>query len=75
MATPMLFPITIGGFQGSTQLDHLLMDSQGGILMGGYTSDDSLTTRPFYLAYLPDGASTYAWVYSLTDYYSQVSLS
>ena len=51
------------------------MDSQGGILMGGYTSDDSLTSNPFYLAYLPDGASTYAWFYSLTDYYDQVSLS
>jgi hypothetical protein len=51
------------------------MDSQGGILMGGYTSDDSLTSNPFYLAYLPDGAPTYAWFYSLTDSYGQVSLS
>jgi hypothetical protein len=71
----MLFPITIGGFKGSTQLDNLLMDSQGGILMGGYTSDNSLTSYPFYLAYLPDGASTYAWFYSLTDYYHQVFLN
>jgi hypothetical protein len=71
----MLFPITIGGFKGSTQLDHLLMDSLGGILMGGYTSDDSLTSQSFYLAYLPDGAPTYAWFYSLTDSYDQVSLS
>jgi hypothetical protein len=71
----MLFPITIGGFEDSTQLDHLLMDSQGGILMGGYTSDDYLTSDSFYLAYLPDGASIYAWFYSLTEYYSQVSLS
>ena len=41
--TPMLFPITIGGFDGATQLDHLLVDSLGGILMCGYTSDNSLT--------------------------------
>jgi hypothetical protein len=40
---PMKFPLTLGGFKGSTRLNHMLVDSHGGILFGGFTNDTALT--------------------------------
>jgi hypothetical protein len=35
----MKYPITIGGFDGSSTIDHILNVNTGGIIIAGSTSD------------------------------------
>ncbi len=67
---PMKFPITIGGFDGDTHVEHIIVDSLGGIILGGKISDSYVTVRSYFIAYLPDGAETYSWLVGLSDVFT-----
>ncbi len=72
---PMKFPITIGGFDGDTQVEHIIVDSNGGMIVGGSISDNYLTGYDFFIAYLPDGAETYSWFFGLSSSYNQMKMN
>jgi len=62
-ASPLPYPITLGGFDKWTTINHFAFDSTGGIVILGLTRDDGLITsfEDYFAAYLPFGASTYLW--------------
>ena len=78
---PMKYPLTIGGFRGRTELHHLLVDSAGGLILGGRITlpdptNQAYSTYEYFLAYLKDGDAEYSWFMGYGySYFSKIALS
>ena len=61
LGAQMQYPITIGGFDGDTEIEQFMFDQMGGLLISGYSNDSSMmvTTNSRFLAYLPPNSNSY----------------